>query len=273
MSRVLGLNTSTIWTTGLEKSIEVTEKAGFEVLELRIPLVKKYLETHSLADLKSLFHGRVVSPLSLNAIEGFNSSSDQAFSEIIQQVREAALIADAIQCPYLILVPRADDTPWPQVMPQTRERLLNICEVMSSYQVKPLVEFIGFPQFPLRTFEQTTQLVGSLQTYQVGIVFDTFHHIIGTAEGDTWKQHDFSQVSVVHLDDVRQGGDRNLLTDEDRAMPGHGQGHLAELVTHLRNNGFDGPMSVELFSEEYWAWEPAEVARFAYECASRTTSS
>ncbi len=266
----LGLNTSTIWTTSLDKSIQVTDNVGFDVIELRIPIVKKYLETHMKKDFQSLFEARHVQPLSLNAIEGFNPESDAVFLKVQGQVREAAEIADAIGCPYIILVPQPEPLSWEEAMQRTRERLIQICEIMKSYQVQPLVEFIGFERFPLRMFEQAIQLVESVEQFHVGIVFDTFHHLIrdpklGTVE---LQSLDLSRIAIVHLDDLKKGGDKGSLTDSDRAMPGDGYGNLQTLVKQLQAGGVSGPYSVELFSEDYWVSDPVGVAKLAFKCTS-----
>lgn len=271
MSAQIGLNTSTILTTDLEKSIQVTEDAGFDVIELRIPIVRKYLETHSKLELQSLFEGRRIRPLSLNAIEGFNPESSQEFLYIQEQIREASEIAEAIRCPYIILVPQPESLSWEKVISRTRNRLLQVCKTMEPYHVQPLVEFIGFRNFPLRTIEQALALVESVEQFRVGIVFDTFHHLIRDLKFDDADlgSLDLQRITIVHLDDLKKGGDNGSLSDDDRAMPGDGDGNLKMLVAQLKSHDVSGPYSVELFSKEYWLTDPGGVAELAFKCANR----
>ena len=49
------------------------------------------------------------------------------------------------------------------------------------------------------------------------------------------------------------------MTDGDRVYPGDGVAPLADILRTLREIGFDGYLSIELFNPTYWKQDPLEV--------------
>ena len=60
---------ATTMTSDLETDVRVTAGAGFKALELWASKVDKYLETHSVAELKALLANNNVAPMTFNSIE------------------------------------------------------------------------------------------------------------------------------------------------------------------------------------------------------------
>ncbi len=60
---------ATTMTSDLETDVRVTAGAGFKALELWASKVDKYLETHSVAELKALLADNNVAPMTFNSIE------------------------------------------------------------------------------------------------------------------------------------------------------------------------------------------------------------
>jgi len=52
-------------------------------------------------------------------------------------------------------------------------------------------------------------------------------------------------------------------------MPGDGVLPLRDFMDAVRRPGFDGPYSLELFRDEYWAMDPLSVARRGIESMGR----
>ena len=60
---------ATTMTSDLETDVRVTANAGFKALELWATKVDKYLETHSVDELKALLANNNVAPMTFNSIE------------------------------------------------------------------------------------------------------------------------------------------------------------------------------------------------------------
>ena len=57
-------------------------------------------------------------------------------------------------------------------------------------------------------------------------------------------------------------------TDPDRVMPGDGQIDLQAEIKQLKEKGYDGTISLELFNEEWWSKDPKETLRIGLERVS-----
>ena len=60
---------ATTMTSDLETDVRVTAYAGFKALELWATKVDKYLQTHSVDELKALLANTNVAPMTFNSIE------------------------------------------------------------------------------------------------------------------------------------------------------------------------------------------------------------
>jgi sugar phosphate isomerase/epimerase len=58
---------------------------------------------------------------------------------------------------------------------------------------------------------------------------------------------------------------RATITDAHRVYPGDGAAPLDDLFHNLRDIGYRGMLSLELFNEKYYAQDPLEVAKTGLE--------
>ena len=58
---------------------------------------------------------------------------------------------------------------------------------------------------------------------------------------------------------------REKLSDADRVYPGDGVAPLTEILRILRDAGFNGALSLELFNRDYWKEDAALVAKTGLE--------
>ena len=70
-------------------------------------------------------------------------------------------------------------------------------------------------------------------------------------------------MHVFHMNDYPANPPRQAINDGDRVYPGDGVAPLADILQTLREIGFDGYLSIELFNPTYWQQDPLDVARQA----------
>ena len=61
----------------------------------------------------------------------------------------------------------------------------------------------------------------------------------------------------MHVNDYPQAADRGALNDASRIYPGDGVAPFRQILRDLRDSGFRGCLSLELFNREYWT-KPAD---------------
>ncbi len=70
-------------------------------------------------------------------------------------------------------------------------------------------------------------------------------------------------MHVFHMNDYPAKPPRDVIGDKDRVYPGDGVAPIVDVLQTLRDIGFNGYLSIELFNPTYWSQDPHEVARTA----------
>ena len=94
----------------------------------------------------------------------------------------------------------------------------------------------------------------------VGIMMDSFHYYLSRVPPEAIRAIPRDKLLIVHLNDSE---DRPIaaLQDSHRLYVGRGILPLQEDLALLRERGYDGYVSVEIFRPEYWAQPVAQVVR------------
>jgi len=87
------------------------------------------------------------------------------------------------------------------------------------------------------------------------------------------KQINGASLHVMHLNDYPQATDPSTLNDSNRIYPGDGVAPLGQILRDLRDGGFRGYLSLELFNRDYWAKSADENLKTAMEKIRSTVRS
>ncbi|MEP6917449.1 MAG: sugar phosphate isomerase/epimerase family protein, partial [Acidobacteriota bacterium] len=84
------------------------------------------------------------------------------------------------------------------------------------------------------------------------LLLDVFHLYKSGTPFASLKQINGATLHVLHVNDYPQAADPATLNDGSRIYPGDGVAPYREIFRDLRDNGFRGFLSLELFNREYW---------------------
>ena len=164
--------------------------------------------------------------------------------------------AAELGCANVIAIYAKPETPLEKV----RADWAAFVEKIEDTNVSPAFEFIGaWPHYnsPLEAWQviQAGPELGKM-------VFDTFHFWRGGCDLAQIPKVPGERVALVHLNDANDVPRENA-TDKDRTYPGEGIIPLTEILRGLIQNGFRGPLSVEIFGDVQ-EQDPDEVSMRAY---------
>ena len=264
----LGFHGATTMPCNLETDVAVSAQAGYKALEIWAAKVDKYLSTHSLAELKSLFVDKHIAPLTLNSIE-FIAFRGGEYGQIQSRCHALSKIAQAIGCPTVVVVPSPTpdrNAAWADVVAEYVKVLRDLSGIAAGYGVKLAFEFLGFGWCTVRTPRAAFEIIQRTDRDNVGMTVDAAHFYGGGGLMSELDQLDPKRIYAFHLDDL-EDTPKEAITDGTRLLPGLGVVPLDEICARLKRIGYDGPCSIELFRPEYWKWPPQEVAVKAREAA------
>jgi 2-keto-myo-inositol isomerase len=259
------LNGATTMKADLATDINVAAAAGFEYLDIWAAKLRRYLQNHSVVELKTLFSQANVKPLSINSIEHITFRDAAAYQQIRTECEELAAIAEAIACPYIVAVPGQ----FPpgglssyEVIEETVQVLRELASIGERHGVALGFEFLGQQDCSVQTLDLADEIVQKVNRRNIGLVVDSFHFYVGGSTIKMLEAVDPKRLFIFHINDA-ENRPRDQLTDAHRLLPGLGILPLVEIMDAFRLIGFDGFMSVEIFRPEYWERDPFELARAA----------
>jgi 2-keto-myo-inositol isomerase len=263
-------------TTGehvdLATDIRVAGQAGYHTVELRDTKIERYLAGGgTMTSLRDLLREARLQVLSLNALEDSTLAAGAALETVLARTRTFCEWARALDCPYVISVPSflpPGGLPEPEVRARTVAALRQMAAVAAPFGVKVGFEFLGFPTCSVNTLAAARHIVDEVGDPGVGVVIDVFHFYAGGSRLDDLDGLTADRLFIVHLDDA-EPGEPSTLGDADRLWPGDGVIPLKPMLQRIERLGYRHPYSLELFRPEYWAMDPAAVARVGIEKMQR----
>jgi len=97
------------------------------------------------------------------------------------------------------------------------------------------------------------------------LLLDVFHLYKSGTPFTSLRQINGASLHIMHLNDYPQAADSSTLNDSNRIYPGDGVAPFGQILRDLRDNGFRGYLSLELFNREYWAKSADENLKTAME--------
>jgi sugar phosphate isomerase/epimerase len=151
----------------------------------------------------------------------------------------------------------------------TVDRIQRLAAIAARHGHRPMLEFIGFhiPDAPPNTYHDlasTLALLERVNAPNVGLLLDSYHWYLSGGTVAEIAAMPADTPLFVHINDA-PAGDVTTLTDAMRVLPGEGVIDLDGFLGTIAARGYDGPVSIELFSEKLRAMEPADAARLAYD--------
>jgi sugar phosphate isomerase/epimerase len=142
-----------------------------------------------------------------------------------------------------------------------------VCDLAA--QAGVLVHIEPFPWSGISDFGFAADIVAGADRSNGGILLDTWHLFRGPNRGALPSRVKPEMVLGLQINDLRATPDNNVPYEamHDRLLPGSGAAaaEIRTLLDDLRAGGCSAPLGVEVFSDEFAALPPLEVAQRAFE--------
>ena len=254
------INGATTMPYTLEQDLAAAATAGFEAVEIWSRKLDTYLEDHDNAELKALLdsHGLRAASLCPYGLVGFADNREE-----LESIERAAKIAAAIDCPVVLVCADAppEDMDREKAFDTMAAAARAYAKRTADHGVKIAIEplgrhpFIPGPREALEVIERAGH--GSL-----GLMMDFFHYYKSGVSFEDIRAIPNELLLIVHVDDC-EDLPPEALTDQHRVYMGEGVIPLKDMLGVLREKGYSGALSVEIFREEYWEKSPVEISTAA----------
>jgi sugar phosphate isomerase/epimerase len=257
----LSLNASTIRGTPILRQIEVAGVAGYSAIELWFADVDAHLANGgTISELRRALDDRGLAVPTLIYFGGWLEATEAEWPRIKEAARRRLDLTAQLGARYMIACPPEGRVEVTLAARRYRELL----EIGDSIGAWPAFEFLGFVE-QYNTIESAREVLALVDHPKASTVLDPFHIFRGGGSVESIATLRARQIAVAHFNDTPTNPPREQQHDRDRVWPGEGHLDLHRYVALLRQIGFDGWLSLELFREELWRRDPSEVARLGLE--------
>ena len=257
----LALNTSTIQPAGLMEKIRIASETGYEAIELwNNDLTAYEQEGGLLTDVKRILDDHGLFVPTVIALHGWLNTTGEEHHQSIEEAKRRMTQAVAVGASYIIASPPLEVADLQLGGRNYRELLELGCEV----GIRPAMEFLGFVE-GVNQVKHAWEVITVANRPDSTIVLDPFHIFRGSGEIDDMRGIPADKIAVFHFNDAPASPPRAQQTDAYRVYPGDGILDLRQMITILKESGYRGVISLELFNPDYWKQDLREVARIGLE--------
>jgi len=257
------LNSSTIRPAKLEDKVRIAAEAGYDGIELWDNELEEHEEAGgSLEDLRKRVEDRGLFVPNIIGLWDAMPQDPDAWPASLEASKRRMDRAVRVGSQHIAAIPAPDRPDFDVLWAAGRYR--ELIEAGESIGVTVAVEFVGFLQ-GIHTLGQAVAIALESHHAKACIVADTFHLYRGGSMFGGIERLQGSIFAAFHFNDAPADPPQFEQGDEHRVYPGDGILPLVQLVRDLREIGFPGPLSLELFSRALWEKDPFEVARVGRE--------
>jgi 2-keto-myo-inositol isomerase len=260
---VFGCNTSTIrgQNLSLPQEIDIIGRAGFKSIEPWIREIDEFVKQGgSLSELSKRCRD---AGLSVDSVIGFFDwivDDDERRGKALVEAQRNMEIVAAIGGKRLAAPPTGATDIADFNLDKAAERYGELLALGNKMGVVPQVEVWGFSK-TLGTLGEAAQVAINCGQPNACILADVYHLYKGGSEIAGLNLLSSAAMHVFHFNDYPAAPPRAEINDAQRVFPGDGVAPLGEILRSLRDIGFRGVLSLELFNREYWNQDPLLVAR------------
>lgn len=248
--------------------VRVGAAAGFHLMEASARALINFVADDPGA-LRALLATNGVTPVHCGWSAGVRSSRADFEAALPLAEEEMAFVAPYGARGGTLVLPfrREPNAPDPDDT-DTRDRIQQIAALAATHGLIVVLEFVGLhiadaPSHTYHDLLSTLDLIARVGRPNVGVLVDAYHwHLSGGTVAQIAAIPAGTPL-FVHINDAPPG-DVAALTDAMRVLPGEGVIDLDGFLGAFAARGYDGPVSIELFSDDLRALPPEEAARLAF---------
>ena len=245
---LLTLNTSTIKPQPLLDKVRIAADAGFGGVELWINDVYEHVgQGGEVRDVEKLLADTGLQVPCMIAMRAWGEAIETEYPIVLDEAKRRMELAARLGSPLLVCSPPREPCDPDQITTRYRDLL----EIGRQVGVRAVFEYISFFR-SIASLNQAWEIVQQANDPDATLVVDAFHSWNTHSTLEQLREIPADRIAHYHVDDAAPDIPAGQQTDPDRVMPGDGVIDLAAEIQVLREIGYQGAVSLELFNPSLW---------------------
>jgi sugar phosphate isomerase/epimerase len=231
---------------------------GCHAMEVWLTKLEKHLEEHSVSDTRKLLEDRGMTLAAASYQGGLLLSQGEQRKVHYDHFKRRLDLCQTFGISTLLVAADFTDKVDETGLQRAIVSLTQAAQWAAGFGVRLALEFRSSASF-CTSLDTALALIAQCGEANAGVNMDVFHYYTGPSKFEDLALLSRENLAFVQLSDII-GVPRELASDSDRILPGEGDFHLEKIVQHLRDIGYDGWVSLELFNPTLWQLKPTQVA-------------
>ena len=261
----LSLNSSTIKPTPLLDKIRVAGEAGYKGIELwAVEIYEHVGRGGEVSDVEKALADHGLEVPCFIAVRNWGETQDWEYKLALDEARRRFELGARLGAPLMVCTPPMEQSG----IDHLHEGYIDLLRIGKETGVQAVLEYISFFA-SLNNVPDTVTVMdrceGAVEGATPVTILDAFHNWNSASTPEDLDVIPLDKISHYHIDDARKDRPQCQQIDPDRVMVGDGQIDLKSEVRMLKEKGYDGTVSLELFNKELWEKDPSEVLKLGLE--------
>jgi 2-keto-myo-inositol isomerase len=254
----LCMHTNTSSGAGYRGALEGWAKAGIRDVELNPSLIDAFLKGDTLDAAKRVLTDNGLTPVHATVPGNLMElSPDRA--AVIDTLKKRLEMLAFLGLKKVYTTTNTTQKPVPDQYERVAENMRTLGDVAKGFNMIISFEFVRASPY-MSTLLTALKVTRQAAHPNFGVMFDFYHFWSGHNRLEDMDQIRNGEIQHVHFQDVPDIP-RETLDNNTRVIPGDGVAPIMPILRKLREKGYNGPLSVELFLPQFRDGNPFEIAR------------
>jgi len=254
----LCIHTNTSSTAGYRAALEGWAKAGIKEVELNASLIEAFLKSDTLDAAKRILTDNGLTPVHAT-VPGNLLEPGPDQTAVIDTLKRRLEMLAFLGLSKVYTTTNSTQKPVPDQYERVAENMRALGDIVKRFNMIISVEFVRASPY-MSTLLTALKVTRQAAHSNVGVMFDFYHFWSGHNRLEDMDQIRQGEIQHVHFQDVPDIP-RETLDNNTRVIPGDGVAPIVPTLKKLREKGYHGPLSVELFAPQFRDASPYEIAR------------
>ncbi|WP_052737937.1 sugar phosphate isomerase/epimerase [Bacillus sp. SA1-12] len=258
----LALNASTLFPFKLDvkEQVNIAAEAGYDGIELWVKDIEEYLEKGgSIKELRSLIEDRGISVVNAITFFKWTDVDEHIRKKGFDQAEREITMLKELGCKAVAAPPSGNVEGLSlEAMAVHFSQLTRLARQIG---VEPYLEFWGKSK-KLSKLSEALYVAMESGIPDVKFLLDPFHMYTGGSKLESLVYLHANNIGIVHVNDYPANPTSEFITDHDRVFPGEGIAPNQRFASLLKQIGYSGYLSLELFIQNFGRQTPIEVAKY-----------